>query len=239
MSRRNRRNGTAHRHVKPPLSPAAALAVLPDQPVESESVPQVPETITIDRADYLEERKLLIEAGKSAAQQHDESILKLASGGLALTITFLDKIAANPTIENIYIVRSAWSFLVATILLTLLSFLTSQKASSRQIQILDDLVSGKTESQRNIYSRITGWLNPISYFTFVVGIALSVAVAWNNFKPGPAKTEGTTQMADPQRPHNPVIQPRDIPEPKPNTGYVPPAAPATGTKKDTPPKKDK
>jgi len=248
MGRNKRGRGMATAQVRAvvPASqvPASVIAQsIPDQPVESKSVPSNPDTITLDRDVYNEERKLLIDLEKSAADQHDESILKLASGALALTITFLDKIATNPKPDSAWLIRSAWIFLLICIFLMLLSFLTSQWASSRQRRILDNLFQQKPESERNVFARITAWLNPISYIAFVAGIGFSAAFAWVNFNPGSQNTQGATQVANQKQPQKPIVRPHDtaVPHKDVKGGYVPPSAPVTpsGTKKDIPPTKDK
>ncbi|MDP3297162.1 MAG: hypothetical protein Q8N09_06150 [Thermodesulfovibrionia bacterium] len=127
---------------------------------------------------YLEERKLLIEAERETAQQFDKAILTLAAGALALSITFIQQIAPNPKSESIYYLIGAWISFCLSMLLTLISFLTSQKACRRQRDLLDEEISQSNKKCSNTKdNKAAFWTNLLNYFSigfFILGVALLI-----------------------------------------------------------------
>jgi len=79
----------------------------------------------------------------------------------------------------------AWVSLGACIFLTLLSFLFSQEALKKQIDILDGLISGVIKSDaipKNIFGIVTKVFNYISMGAFVLGLALLATFASLNIE---------------------------------------------------------
>ena len=76
----------------------------------------------ISESTYLSERTLLIEIEQKSAAQHDKAILTVASGGLALSLTFLKEIAPHPLPETWKYIGISWACFVLSILTILLSF---------------------------------------------------------------------------------------------------------------------
>lgn len=119
---------------------------------------------------YLEERKQLISAEKDTSQQFDKAILTLAAGALALSLTFINQIAPHPNSKSIYYLIGAWILFSLSILSTLISFLTSQKACRIQRDILDGDIQGRNNSNNNIAASWTNWLNYFSIVFFIIGV---------------------------------------------------------------------
>ncbi len=119
---------------------------------------------------YLEERRLLVSAEKETAQQFDKSILTLAGGALALSITFIDKIAPHPKESSIFFLVAAWGLFCLSLLITLISFLTSQAACRSQRNILDNEMLGKETGRINKLALLTNTLNYVSISAFIFGI---------------------------------------------------------------------
>jgi hypothetical protein len=119
---------------------------------------------------YLEERKQLIEAERETAQQFDKAILTLAAGALALSITFINQIAPNPKPHSIYYLVGAWILFCASLLSTLISFLTSQVACRKQRDILDMEISGRDNNKNNKAASWTNKLNYCSIACFILGV---------------------------------------------------------------------
>lgn len=129
---------------------------------------------------YLEERKLLVSAERETAQQFDKSILTLSAGALALSVTFIDKIAPHPKENSLFFLVSAWGLFCLSLLITLVSFLSSQAACRTQRDILDDDISGKDISRINQPALWTLKLNYLSIGSFILGIvALVVFCTFN------------------------------------------------------------
>ena len=121
---------------------------------------------------YLDERRTLIEAEQKGAQQFDKAILTLAGGALAISLTFLKNIAPHPKDWTITWLALAWIALILSLLSTLCSFLTSQSACRKQIDILEnDFFPSKENHDENNTSAIwTKRLNLFSIILFVLGI---------------------------------------------------------------------
>jgi hypothetical protein len=133
---------------------------------------------------YLEERTSLMDAKKESSQYFDKSILTLASGALGLSLTFITKIAPTPKESTVAFLYWAWIFFCASMLSTLVSFLTSQHACQKQIAILESSyfgIQGKTQD-RNLLGTITVILNWSSVVLFILGIIFLVAFSVLNIK---------------------------------------------------------
>jgi hypothetical protein len=124
---------------------------------------------------YLEERKSLVEAEGEQSQLFDKAILTLAGGAFGLSLTFIKEIISNHKPIQISWLILAWIFFIVSMLSTLISFLTSQCACSKQREILEttyfdnhDNKDGKIEIV-NPAAKWTKWLNIFSILTFVTG----------------------------------------------------------------------
>jgi hypothetical protein len=96
--------------------------------------------------------------------------LTLAGGALALSITFIDKIAPYPKESSIFFLVNAWGLFCLSLLITLISFLTSQAACRTQRDILDDDISEKETERVNRPALWTNRLNYLSIGAFILGI---------------------------------------------------------------------
>lgn len=133
---------------------------------------------------YLDERKSLMDAKKESSQYFDKSILTLASGALGLSLAFITRIAPTPKESTIAFLCWSWIFLCASMLSTLISFLTSQHACQKQIEILESSyfeTQGKTQD-RNLLGTITVILNWSSIVLFILGIAFLIVFSVVNIK---------------------------------------------------------
>jgi hypothetical protein len=129
---------------------------------------------------YLEERKLLVDAEREGARSFDKAILTLAAGAFGLSLTFVKEVAPCAESGTVAILVSAWGFFCASLLSTLISFLTSQTACSRQVTILEAKYRNDRSGQEEIClkNRPAIWtsrLNMLSIITFVVGTILLAA----------------------------------------------------------------
>jgi hypothetical protein len=123
---------------------------------------------------YLEERKLLIDAEREGARTLDKAVLTLSAGALALSITFLEKVAPLSTTITRWTLIAAWIAFGVSILLILVSFLTSQWACKRQRDILDDewlnAAAEHKQSAKNKWTTATIILNITSILAFAAGV---------------------------------------------------------------------
>lgn len=193
---------------------------------------------------YLEERKLLIDAEREGARSLDKAILLLAGGAIGLSLTTLDKF----DIGN-WFLYAAWVSLVFSIVLTLFSFLTSQRACSRQREILDlewKAGDAKIRDENNGWATATTWLTVFSIFSFVVGTSLLCYFAVTNLpkqeRSMARKDYGFTPQKVPAKPLEKGFTPPKPPGRPIEEGFTPPKPPSQPDPKppsvpENPPKK--
>ena len=126
---------------------------------------------------YLEERRSLVDAEREQSRLFDKAILTLAAGTFGLSLTFIKEIVSNNEPVKIYWLVLAWVFFCASILSTLSSFLTSQRACSRQRDLLEaeyfggNIGESKVAQPQNNAATCTWWLNVVSIATFMLGVS--------------------------------------------------------------------
>lgn len=112
------------------------------------------------------------------AKQYVTWVLTLASGALGLTLTFIKNIA--PVVRpdsKLYLILS-FIGLGLSIACTLSSLLFSQHTIEREIEVYqqsercDDPNDRLKVDSRNSAATITRWLNGLSLFAFIVGVAM-------------------------------------------------------------------
>src|SRR5262245_8526451 len=92
-----------------PLKPTTDDDHQPQDCPATEAEPSLKEEV------YLDERKLLVDLEQKSADQHDKAILTLAAGGLALSITFLEKIAPNPRPDTLWLIAFSWGGFITSL----------------------------------------------------------------------------------------------------------------------------
>lgn len=95
---------------------------------------------------YIKEREGLQAASLEISGRYDKSILFLAGGALALSLTFIEKIAPHPQPWSFIALFVAWICLILAVMLELHALATSQTAINEQVNSLD------TEYQRYLDS---------------------------------------------------------------------------------------
>jgi len=131
-----------------------------------------------------EERRLLIEGERIGSQQFDRAILNLSAGALALSITFLERVLQQPW-QHTRVLAAAWVGFCTAIIFTLSSFLTSQSAHRKQLEILEGLLAGEESVlQRNSLAVWTQCLNIAAAVAFVTGTIVLLVFAYLNLSKG-------------------------------------------------------
>jgi len=125
---------------------------------------------------YLEERKSLVDAEREGSRLFDKAILTLTAGAFGLSLTFIRQMAPDIKSGTAFMLVYAWVGFCVSLLSTLISFLTSQSACSRQREMLEAEYfhnsSGhdKKTNLKNKFAVWTKWLNILSIFTFIIGV---------------------------------------------------------------------
>jgi len=181
---------------------------------------------------YLNLRKEVQEVDKNNSDQHDKAILQLATGTLALSVTFLEKIAPNPLPESLWVIATGWSALIVCIISMLLSFVFGQLACKSQLEIYDEMYENQVNVTRPPkWTRWTTSANLISFASFVVGIFFILGFSWYNLISKPHLSDQTqtseNQHAMPSQNELPSVPTKlqAVREPDLRTGYNPPVPP--------------
>jgi hypothetical protein len=87
---------------------------------------------------YTRERDALRNDSLEVSGRYDKAILALAGGALALSITFLEKIAPHPVWWTFILLVIAWLCLIASVLLELYALATSQTVTNELIALADE-----------------------------------------------------------------------------------------------------
>ena len=126
---------------------------------------------------YCEERKVLQHALSDQSRSYDKFVLTMAAGTFGLSFLFVQQFAPEPKVGTMRFLIFAWVSFAFCICITLVSFLLSQKACLRQIEILDEWLDGSFEGKQepvNVYTTITQIFNWLSMIAFVSGVILLI-----------------------------------------------------------------
>ena len=125
---------------------------------------------------YLQERSRLIELCNRSIEQFDKGILTIATGALALSITFVKNLVPNPINNTKILLVLTWVFLGSSMLITLLSFLLSHQAF---IKAIKDLSVEKPKF--NFFTLFTHIFNFLSAIILITGFAFWGIFILKNF----------------------------------------------------------
>lgn len=133
------------------------------------------------RQELLDERKALDANCSTSASHFDKAMLTLSSAALGLSVTFIRDIAPSPRPCSVLVLAASWIAFAGSMLMTLASFLTSQAACQRQIEIIHDLlVENERGVGRNVWRTTTSFMNIGSIVLFSIGTILLICfVLWN------------------------------------------------------------
>lgn len=84
---------------------------------------------------YTKERDALREDALQSGERYDKAILSLAGGALALSVTFLEKIAPHPFTWSYGLLGLAWLCLIVAILLELYALAKTQTITNMQMDL--------------------------------------------------------------------------------------------------------
>jgi hypothetical protein len=79
-------------------------------------------------ADDSKYRDWLVQADHDASRDYDKTVLTLATGALALSVTFAHDIAPHPVSGSTLLLAAAWVLLTISLAAMLFSLITSQAA---------------------------------------------------------------------------------------------------------------
>lgn len=129
----------------------------------------------------------LLKRQLSNAENFDKAILAYSSAGLGFSVTFLKGLTDKGHPYAIWMLLLSWVLFSLSIISTIASYVASQKAIIRQLQIAQDYYqSGNHDaySAKNSAAQVTEWLNISSGLLFAVAIILTVVFACLNVEIG-------------------------------------------------------
>jgi len=86
---------------------------------------------------YSAQRDKLDAASIEAAGRYDKAVLLISTGALALSVTFIEKVATDPQKWTLFLLVPGWLLLLLSIIWQLLALSSSHNATREQICILD------------------------------------------------------------------------------------------------------
>jgi hypothetical protein len=145
-----------------------------------------------ERKEFFEQRKLLIDLQHQSSQSFDKTIVTLAGGALALSLTFIRQIVPEAMPGTTVFLALAWLFLILSLFATLLSLFTSQLGMIKACAELEIAYGASTQPQQShphflgqTYARVienffdflghrstTHFLNFVAIIFLVIGISL-------------------------------------------------------------------
>ncbi|MDQ7918410.1 hypothetical protein RBU60_12590 [Mesonia sp. MT50] len=134
---------------------------------------------------WKEYRLSILEQKGKSDDDFEKYITFIASGGLALTLTFINEI--SPLKESIYVwtIVVGWFFLAATLFLNLLSHFLSSQYNEKTIQNIDEEIDYETLLKNiEIRNKVISNLNLTSIILLGLGIIMILTFttinAYNN-----------------------------------------------------------
>lgn len=131
----------------------------------------------MNRKEYLQERSTLINLEAEAYKSFEKTIITIASGAIAVSLTFFDK-TNNGNYESLLLI--SWILWLSTIIAQLISSYITAKAMREEQLILNDLYMN-FPGRKNIYAGKPTKYNKISLITFGLGTALFIFFIIINF----------------------------------------------------------
>jgi hypothetical protein len=166
---------------------------------------------------HVARRSNLDDLAFKTSERYDQWVLTLSGGALALSLTFLEKIAPEPAPYTLYFLGFSWLAYIVAVLAGFCAIDMSRKAIYRQLEIGDDIYeqfrkttteekpegdSLTAEKNENRPAKKVGCLNIVSLTFLVVGTILLCAFAIANLAntKAPNALDCTPQLASANSP---------------------------------------
>lgn len=133
----------------------------------------------LDREEYFDERKLLIEARQGAYLRTDQMVIGGATGGLLLSIAFLEKIAPAPTVTRPSLLALSWLMLLGCLSARLAGQYFTARSFDCEIERLNARQNDEREPPNHWAARRRGSAVAGSIL-LVIGIGLLAIFAYLN-----------------------------------------------------------
>lgn len=203
---------------------------------------------------YSKEREGLRAAALEVSGRYDKWMLFLAGGALALSVTFIEKIAPHPPPWSFILLLGAWLLLILSLVLELHALGTSHTAIQAQVsfldaeyrQFLDSIAkapagisrdpSAPAAAQENEFASRTRMLNRWALRSLIAGIVFLCVFSAINLPYSHTMADSQKEIAI-NASRGSFVPPHNIlPPPPPPSITVAPPAPAPAPPAETPQK---
>jgi len=133
---------------------------------------------------YTDERLRLLNARLEQSRSFDKLLTTLSVAAFGFSVGYIELIRPTP-IQGPRWLLAAWACFFLSLISVLLSFLTSQRACTRQVEIAKQVLLSNDRSTdssryRNCWAKATMWLNGASFVGLLGGMALLAVFAIQN-----------------------------------------------------------
>ncbi|MBU1100243.1 MAG: hypothetical protein KKA84_07540 [Bacteroidetes bacterium] len=126
---------------------------------------------------YASFREYLLKSQISNSENFDKSILSLSSAALGISLAFIKDVVNLQIAQHTILLKISWILFTISIIATMLSFMTSQKSITVQLDYAEKYyLEEKMEylNKNNWWTTVTIFLNNSSAFVFVIAIIFTV-----------------------------------------------------------------
>jgi hypothetical protein len=132
---------------------------------------------------YLDERRLLVEAELAQSQTLDKALLTLSSSALVISLTLAERFLSKNGDHTTWLIF-AWCFFGGATICTVISLFTSQTALRCQRDILDAKHCNSNTNKINRWATATSLLNIVALVLFVAGVFILTKLVWLGLQSG-------------------------------------------------------
>jgi hypothetical protein len=126
---------------------------------------------------YQKTREDLLKRQLSNSERLDNAILTLSTGALGLSLAFIKDIVPVKLAVHLWLIKMSWWLFGVSIVLTLLSFVTSQLGIKKQLEYAKEYYLLRHDAfltKTNLFAKITDTLNYSSCIIFVTAIVCTI-----------------------------------------------------------------
>jgi hypothetical protein len=118
----------------------------------------------------------------SNAENYDKAVLSLSTAFLSVSLAFLKDLVPIHQAEYLGLLYASWWSLALSIILTIVSFLASQRAIEKQLKKAEDyyLDDDQSAHRKSRSAKVVDWINIATGMLFILGLLLMIGfVSWN------------------------------------------------------------
>lgn len=197
-------------------SPHPSPAVSPPGPA-TESPATAQDDTEMREKLYGTARDELIKKQISNAENFDKSVLTISSSALGFSVAFIKDLAPLATAEFRWALVGSWWLFGAAVILTIVSYMTSQAAIRHQLDVILRYYINREEAAIKEPTTASNWTNRCNStagIALVTGMVLTILFAFANLPPHQSMKNTPTPPSQPSGPAPAApVQPTSIVQP--------------------------